>query len=178
MTVRHPGSKIVEFFSCFFSSHAPLKKAFVFLPLILLFTLLLSGIPAAAAELPYDMIWTQQIGVTVDDKGYSVATDDAGGIYISGYTDDRLKGLPKDGKRDLFILKYDLNGGLLWQEEMGTNKEDVAYSVAVRKDSAGNFYMAGRTRGNIEEPGSKQGGFDLFLIKYDAAGTAVWKKRR
>ena len=177
MTVRHPGSKIVEFFSCFFSSQAQLKKVFAFLPLMLLFTLLLSGSSAGAGELPYDMIWTRQIGVTGDDKGFSVATNDNGEIYISGYTDDRINGFPNDFKRDLFLIKYDSGGTKLWQEEMGTNKEDVAYSVAVRKDSAGNFYVAGRTKGNIEEPGSKQGGFDVFLIKYDAAGTAVWKKQ-
>ncbi len=165
-----------KFLPRFLKLGAGMNKAFSFLFVFMVFAML-SGFSAWATESPYDLIWTKQIGVTGDDKGYSVVTNNAGEIFISGYTDDRINGFPNDFKRDLFLIKYDPNGTRLWQEELGTNKEDVAYSVAVRKDGAGNFYVAGRTKGNIEDPGVKFGGFDLFLIKYDATNAILWKKQ-
>jgi hypothetical protein len=134
-------------------------------PALLLFSalvLVLSLGSFALAEQPYDVIWTKQIGVTGDDKAYSVATSDAGEIYISGYTDDRINGFPNDYKRDLFLIKYDTAGILLWQDETGTNKEDVAYAVGVRKDSAGNFLSPADTAVRIPATwGHDEDGYEI-----------------
>jgi hypothetical protein len=62
----------------------------------------------------------------------------------------------------------------LWTPQFGTASDDKATGVAT--DSAGNVYLAGATDGALDGQ-TNAGGFDAFLMKYDAAGTRQWTRQ-
>jgi len=124
------------------------------------------------AELPYEAVWSRQIGTASADYCDSVAVDAFGNAYITGYTRGSLGG-PNAGNTDAFLLKYDDSGSLLWSQQIGTWNNDYGYSVAV--DASGNAYITGNTEGSLPEPTA--GRHDAFLAKYDGSGSLLWSQR-
>ena len=51
------------------------------------------------------------------------------------------------GGSDIFLLKYNSSGALLWTRQTGTTNEDVGYGVAVSGD--GSIFVTGRTSGAL-----------------------------
>ena len=116
--------------------------------------------PAYAAETPYELAWTRQLGTSSGDISYSVAIDGSGNAYISGYTGGDLGGT-NAGLHDAFLAKYDSAGSLLWTRQLGTSSGDYG-SVAI--DGSGNVYISGGTGGSLGGPNA--GSDDVFLAKY------------
>ena len=111
-----------------------------------------------------DLLWTRQIGTSVEDCSFSVAVDASGNVYISGGTPGDLDG-PNAGGLDAFLSKFDSSGDLLWTAQVGTRDLDVSTSVAV--DASGNVYISGGTEGDLG--GTNAGEKDAFLIRFEAA---------
>ncbi len=116
-------------------------------------------------------LWLKQWGTVNKDTGYALATDAAGNVYVSGYTTGPLYGTSPLGNRDYFLAKYDAAGNLLWGKHDGTSGHDQGWGAAT--DAAGNVYVAGETGGSLNG-NAYQGLLDVFLTKYDPAGTRLW----
>ena len=114
--------------------------------------------------------WLRVWGTINKDTGYSLACDAAENVYVSGYSTGSLYA-PKAGNRDLFLAKYDASGNLIWGRQTGTSQHDQAWGVAT--DADGNAYVAGETGGPLNG-NLCQGELDVFLSKYDPAGTRLW----
>jgi hypothetical protein len=54
--------------------------------------------------------WTQQLGTTSGDYGFSVTSDSSDNIYVTGYASRDLDGNTKSGNGDIFVVKYDSSG--------------------------------------------------------------------
>ncbi|MBI4823856.1 MAG: SBBP repeat-containing protein [Nitrospirae bacterium] len=119
-------------------------------------------------------LWSKQMGTEKNDYAYSVAVDKDGNAYVAGYTYGSFEGSTNAGSADIFLIKYDTNGNMLWVRQMGTASDDIAYGVAVDKD--GNAYVAGYTGGGFDG-NAHMGSWDIFLIKYDSNGTKLWSKQ-
>jgi len=118
------------------------------------------------------LLWTRQLGTSGSDFSRCVAVDVSGNAFMSGYTEGSLGG-PNAGQEDAFLCKYDPAGNLLWSRQLGTSKSDWGYSVAV--DSGGNAFISGTTKGSLGGPNA--GGTDVFLSKYDSAGSLLWTQQ-
>jgi Beta-propeller repeat len=118
------------------------------------------------------LLWTRQIGTSRHDQADGVAADSAGNTYVTGVTDGSLGGTSA-GDGDVFLAKYDASGRLLWTRQIGTAAFEWGNDVEV--DGAGNAYIVGHTRGGLGGPSA--GGFDVFLVKYDAAGRLLWTRQ-
>ena len=123
-------------------------------------------------ESPYPVAWSRQLGTSGEDVSWSVAVDNAGNAFISGYTYGSLGG-GNAGLGDAFLAKYDPAGNLLWTRQLGTSANDYSFSVAV--DGAGNAFMSGYTEGSLG--GTSAGGSDAFLAKYDSSGNLLWTRQ-
>ncbi len=124
-------------------------------------------------------------GGSYDDYGHGIAVDATGAMYLTGETDsydypadytyDQYAGYTDDA----FISKIDPTGQtLIYSHFFGGTGSDMAYAIAL--DSATNAYIAGATD-STDFPvsqGSAQtanaGGYDGFVVKFNAAGTAVY----
>jgi hypothetical protein len=62
----------------------------------------------------------------------------------------------------------------VWTRFTGSTSDDQGYAVAV--DSSGNALVAGATQGSIA--GGNAGRYDMFVAKYNAAGTRIWVRQR
>ena len=125
-----------------------------------------------AAEVPYQVAWTAQIGTSSDDLSCSVAVDASGNAYISGNTSGSFGGT-NAGRYDAFLTKFDASGNELWSQQIGTSSDDLSRSVAV--DASGNAYISGWTGGSLG--GTSAGITDAFLSKFDASGNELWSQQ-
>jgi len=131
----------------------------------------------------YDNImWKNYFGGTSDDYFNSVKVL-SDGIVTAGYSTGGfgvgdLTGMNGKGGEDAIILKYDLNGTVIWKKNFGGNNTDRYLSidkvsdgiVAVGYSNFGSF-------GNGDWLGfNGKGSIDAIIVKYDNAGNVVWKK--
>lgn len=118
-------------------------------------------------------LWTVQFGSTEGDSGEALAVDTAGNVYVAGFCEGSIEGLPWQGNGDNFLAKYNANGQRQWLRQWGTASADTCYAVAT--DASGNVYVAGYSIGSLY--GSASGGRDIILAKYDANGNLLWGRQ-
>ncbi len=85
-----------------------------------------------------------------------VATDVAGGIYVTGGV------LTEFRSYDVWLAKYDTAGRVQWNRRLGTEGEEYPSDVAT--DDRGHVYLTGSTTGSLS--GSNLGGTDAWMAKY------------
>jgi len=117
-------------------------------------------------------LWTQQMGTSNWDIGTSVAINQNGDAYITGYTSGSF-GAPSVGATDAFIAKLDPSGRILWTTQTGTRNDDESNAIAV--DRFDNVYITGYIEGAMN--GSSVGGRDQFLAKFSSSGMLLWTKQ-
>ncbi|GAH42330.1 unnamed protein product, partial [marine sediment metagenome] len=120
-----------------------------------------------------DLLWSRQIGTPEVDEGRGVAVDASGDVYVTGETSGNLARTRIGYDDDVFLLKYDPNGNLLWSRQTGTSEDDRGRSVAV--DAPNNPLVSGYTLGSLGGP--HLGHSDAFVIKYDASGNVIWSQQ-
>jgi chitodextrinase len=105
-------------------------------------------------------------GVDMGNYGLNVAVDSTGGyVYVTGYTTAAMDGQLSHGGRDIFLVRYDLNGGSKQTRLLGTAQADAGNAVAV--DVNGNVYIACYTEGTLGSPNS--GGKDIVVAKFNSS---------
>lgn len=114
-------------------------------------------------------VWIDQLGSLKDDESQSVALDNAGNVYITGFTEGDLAG-DHPGAKDVWLAKYDKDGNLVWTKEFGSANNDLAYGITV--DNANNLYLTGFTNGDLG--GRETGKYDSWVAKYDLDGNNLW----
>jgi uncharacterized delta-60 repeat protein len=107
--------------------------------------------------------WAKTYGGTNDDRAYSVQQTSDGGYIVAGWT--WSFGV---GNYDIFLIKTDANGNIIWAKTYGGTYADWALSV--RQTSDGGYIMAGITYS------FGAGNYDILLIKTDANGNVQWAK--
>ena len=137
-----------------------------------------------------NLIWAKGFGGSSTDLGYEIAVDSTGNVYATGYFEgtsdfDPSAGafnLTSTGERDVFVLKVNPSGDLLWAKNFGGVNTETGYSVAV--DGTGNVYTTGTFEFTADfDPGaattnlSSAGGSDVFVSKLDSSGNLIWAKR-
>jgi len=121
---------------------------------------------------------------TASAFGQAVCTDLFGNCYLTGYFTGTITfgsyTLTGTGFYDVFLVKYDSSGNVLWAKSAVGNYQEFPYSVAC--DRWGNVFVTGQLGSSTMTFGShtitNNNGVwnDLFLAKYDSAGNVIWAK--
>jgi len=111
--------------------------------------------------------WSKTYGGNNDELGIHVQETADGGFIIVGST--RSFGA---GARDLYLIKTDSNGNLIWDRTYGGVCDD--YGIEVQQSTDNGYIITGGTRSFSTNPCF--GEFDLWLIKTDGVGDNVWTK--
>jgi len=140
-----------------------------------------------------DLAWV--VTLAADDTNRAdftgVALDGSGNVYATGSLQGTVdfdpglgtSDLTSQGDLDIFVMKLDSLGNLVWAKNMGGAGTDGGQAIGV--DSQGNVYTAGRFQGTVDfDPGpvthNMTGtGFEnsyTFLSKLDSSGNYVWAK--
>lgn len=125
-------------------------------------------------------LWIQTLGGSLVDRGYGVATDKDGNVYVTGHhqsIDGKAAhtGMSNKGDYDLFLAKYNPEGELLWLKSEGSSGYD--YSHGVNVDAAGNVVISGSIFSDIKYGDTELKGHRMiFCAKYKPNGDLIWVK--
>ncbi|HLT45753.1 MAG TPA: SBBP repeat-containing protein [Rubricoccaceae bacterium] len=128
-----------------------------------------------------DVLWARRGGGVNGEHGTRVALGADGAAYVAGaFNGVATFGstvLTSAGSTDVFVVKYDPDGDVLWARRGGGAEADYARGVAV--DGAGEAYVTGSfkataTFGTFDL--TSGGGSDVFLAKYAAGGDVLWAR--
>ncbi|MES2394951.1 MAG: Ig-like domain-containing protein [Bacteroidota bacterium] len=127
-----------------------------------------------------DLLWAKKLGGgPKSDRGYGI-TNTADGIYVTGnfqltcVFNENITITP-NGLYDIFVAKYSLNGDFQWIRTGGGTGNDEGWAIS--SDPDGNVYATGYFSGTANFSGtniSSSGGADIFIAKYNSAGTLIW----
>ena len=133
------------------------------------------------------LLYAGYIGGGSDDIGQGIAVDSAGNAYVTGYTDSTQATFPvtvgpdltENGGVDAFVAKVNAAGtALLYSGYIGGSGSDFGFGIAV--DGSGNAYVTGQTDSTqttfpvtVGPDLTYNGGIDAFVVKVNAAGTAL-----
>jgi hypothetical protein len=136
-----------------------------------------------------NVLWALGVGGTGEEYGWGTTIDDFGNVYVTGsFASDSItfgsttfiNESSVGYKWDMFIVKYDANGNVLWAQCNGSVYDDYATRPAT--DAFGNVFVTGYfespsvTFGTTTLTNTNAGYFDIFIVKYDASGNMLWAK--
>ena len=124
--------------------------------IILVYGLLIS-LPTPITLPKEPMEWSKTFGGSEDDYGNSIQITSDGGYIIVGYTYSFGA-----GESDVYLIKTDSKGNLLWNKTYGGPKCDEARFV--QETSDGGYILVGYR----DE--------DIYLIKTDSEGNLLWNR--
>lgn len=113
--------------------------------------------------------WSRQFGTNEDEDIQWSAIDNKGCVYITGSTTGVLKD-GNFGKEDVFVVKYNSDGQMLWVKQFGTDSSDIGKGIYA--DYKGFVYITGMTTGKFGN--SSHGKSDGFLMKLDQNGNPLF----
>ena len=120
-----------------------------------------------------DVLWAKSSGGTGWDVGNSIVTDATGNIYMTGrfnsptitFGTTSLTNI--SNVYDIFIVKYDSNGNVIWAKSSGGSGHD--YGNSISKDAAENIYISGYFQSPTITFGAttltNNGSYDIFIAK-------------
>ena len=82
--------------------------------------------------------WQRSLGGGLSDRGFGIAVDESGNVYVTGRTNSQGA-----GNDDALIAKYNTSGTIQWQRSLGGTGFETARGIAV--DASGNVYVTGWT---------------------------------
>jgi hypothetical protein len=129
------------------------------------------------------LLWSTYLGGSGQDYGQSIAVNQYGQAYVTGYTASpdfpTLNALQKtkDGNSDAFVAKFSAGGSLLWSTYFGGSDFDYGFGIAVNQ--YGDAYVAGQTY-SVDFPtlnafqAANGGSSDAFVAKFSTGGALLW----
>jgi hypothetical protein len=116
-----------------------------------------------------DTSWTKSFGGSANEFPQAIQQTADGGYIITGYTNSFSQ---SNLYNDIYLLKTDVSGNLVWSKTYGGIYNDYAYSVKQTAD--GGYIMAGYTNSfGLSTNGAHN---DAYLLKTDANGILAWSR--
>jgi len=139
-------------------------------------------------------IWAKNLGGTGRDEGHGIAVDAAGNVYVTGHfigkadfnpgtaPADTVYLVSNNNSADIFLAKLNSSGNYVWAHSIFCKgSSDEGNGVAA--DAAGDVYLTGiftDTAYFDQGAGTSglvaNGGSDILVARYDAAGNNIWAK--
>jgi hypothetical protein len=110
-----------------------------------------------------NLIWEKNFGGTDYDYAESIIETSDRGYAIVGMTNSF--GAIEE---DIYLLKLDVDGNLIWEKRFGGKGYDEAFSI--KETSDGGYIICGGTNPSPEED------FDIYLLRLNRDGEMIWEK--
>lgn len=105
--------------------------------------------------------WSREYGGSILDSGQDIKNTSDGGYVITGST------CFGSGNNDVYLIKTDSIGDVLWSKTYGG--PDYENGLSVEQTNDGGFIVTGRTT-------PIPGGYNIYIIKTDWLGDTLWTK--
>ena len=130
-------------------------------------------------------IWATYFGGSAVDAGISLTLDQNNYLYLAGHSESQtnvafsgFQTTYNGGNRDAFLVKFDINGNLIWSTYYGGTGYDIGLNSNC--DNNGNIYLIGYTdsQSSIALNGSQNnfggGLYDGFIVKFSPSCQRLW----
>jgi hypothetical protein len=130
-----------------------------------------------------NLLWAKNAIGDRYDGGTNICADNSGNVYVLGYFQSGV--LNFDGTiinnttlqdtSDLFVIKYNGSGGVLWAKNAGG--KDIDYGEDIESDQYNNVYITGQFYSSeIDFNGTillNSGATDVYVLKYSPTGNEM-----
>ncbi|MFA6151359.1 MAG: SBBP repeat-containing protein [Chitinophagaceae bacterium] len=136
-----------------------------------------------------NFVWAKSFGGKGADMGYSIYVDGGGNVYATGSFEDTsdfdpgsgIIKLSSAGGSDVFVLKLDASGNVIFANRAGGKGKDMGQSIYA--NSKGSFITGlFSDTADFDPAGSapklaSKGETDVFILKFEIPGTYSWVKQ-
>jgi hypothetical protein len=132
-------------------------------------------------------LWAKKLGGSGGDFGKGIAMDNDGNIIVAGhfrspavtFGSATLTNASATGTSDIFIVKLNSDGDVIWALRAGSTDHDEAESVTTDGDD--NIIVTGSFKGTVAfgslSPVASAGIEDIFVAKCDPSGNFQWVRK-
>ncbi|MBL7928893.1 MAG: T9SS type A sorting domain-containing protein [Bacteroidia bacterium] len=124
-------------------------------------------------------VWARSATGNTQNYGNSVATDNAGYVYVTGYATNAPWGTtitfgPYTLNKGMYLVKYDSSGNVIWARDA---VKPGGNGLNLCADPFGNIILSGGHNGDTLFFGNDTiVQYICFIAKYDSSGNALWGK--
>lgn len=113
------------------------------------------------------LTWLKKFGGSGLDHAYDIKQDHQNNYIIVGYTNS-INGQITNfyGNLDVWVIKIDNFGNLIWQKSIGTSVTEYAHSVELTHDNDG-YIISGSSTLNQQS--------NVLVIRIDLNGNVIWQ---
>jgi gliding motility-associated-like protein len=135
------------------------------------------------------LIWVKTFGGSFSDKPTDLAIDNLGNIIVTGqyFGQVNFGGTilsSANSSKDIFLVKMDPSGTVLWATtEGGIGSEnalgvtvDALNNIVLTGQYLGSSVIAAQTLTSVVDPTTGTSNYDMFVSKYSSSGMAQWVK--
>mgnify|MGYP000586726033 CR=1 FL=1 len=142
------------------------------------FFALLLGVFSAFSQDPA-IIWQNTIGGSDGDFSTVFEATTDGGYILGGYSTSNISGDKienSNGQIDIWIVKIDASGSIMWQNTIGGTGDD--FLISLKQTSDGGYIIGAGSDSNIsgDKTENSRGGLDYWILKLDTSGNITWQK--
>lgn len=123
-----------------------------------------------------DIEWQKNYGGAKNDNPRAViSTSENGYLFVGSSQSDDGDIIGHHGStlvNDIWVLKTDINGNLLWNKSLGSTDFDFGEDVIESQD--GNYTVLGTTAGYDGDINISHGDYDIVLFKINPDGEIIW----
>ncbi len=121
-----------------------------------------------------NLVWEKSFGGTEIDEAKGIVKANDGNFVIAGETrSNSIDVNSNNGAADLWLIKIDNDGNLLWEKNLGGSSFDVARSISLARDNG--FLLSGSSRSSDGDVSENKGQNDAWVVKVDATGNIEWE---
>jgi hypothetical protein len=111
-----------------------------------------------------NIIWQKSYGGSSQDRANSIFQANDGGFVIAGESESNNGYLNQNfGQKDVWVIKLNGNGDLVWQKSFGGSNEDYAIRIIQTNDNG--YTFVGGTFSNDINVSNNNGQLDVWIVK-------------
>ena len=122
-----------------------------------------------------DLVWEKSFGGSEIDEARAISNTADGNYLVVGDTRSANIDVSQNrGAADLWMIKINSEGSLIWEKTLGGTNFDVGRSVSKTQDNG--FLIAGSSRSSDGDLSSNKGQNDALILKINSSGDLEWQK--
>jgi hypothetical protein len=121
-----------------------------------------------------ELLWEHSYGGTGIEIAYDIAKTDDGGFVVVGNTFSNDTDISSNhGESDVWLIRIDSEGQLLWEHSYGGSAFDAAEGVTLSGDNG--FIITGNSKSTDGDCSENNGENDLWVLKTNPEGALEWQ---
>lgn len=113
-------------------------------------------------------------GTQIDQARSIIESDDGNFLIVGDSRSNDVNVSNSKGAADMWLIKIDNNGNILWEKSYGGTSFDVARQITATIDNG--YLLVGSSRSQDGDVSINQGQNDFWIVKIDNSGNIKWQK--